>query len=130
MEKKKKGKMATYSLKKYRLRGREFKEVLKKGKRFRVNGLIVKLILKEKGKKFGFLISKKILKKAVQRNKVKRRLRETLRERVEDIKDGVRIVFIALKGLEEKEFLELKEIFEKILEKSKILKNESNPPIL
>jgi RNase P protein component len=42
----------------------------------------------------------------------------------------VRIVFVALKGLEEKEFLELKEIFEKILKKSKILKNESNPPIL
>jgi ribonuclease P protein component len=130
MEKKKKRKMATYSLKKYRLRGREFEEVLKKGKGFRVNGLVLKLILKEKGKKFGFLISKKILKKAVQRNKVKRRLREILRERVEDIKDGVRIVFVALKGLEEKEFLELKEIFEKILKKSKILKNESNPPIL
>jgi ribonuclease P protein component len=102
MEKKKKRKMATYSLKKYRLRGREFEEVLKKGKGFRVNGLVLKLILKEKGKKFGFLISKKILKKAVQRNKVKRRLREILRERVEDIKDGARIVFVVLKGIRRK----------------------------
>jgi ribonuclease P protein component len=130
MEKKKKRKMATYPLRKYRLGGKEFEEVLKKGRGFRVDGLVLKLILKEKGKKFGFLISKKVLKKAVQRNKLKRRLREILRERVEDIKEGVRIVFITLKGLEEKEFLELKEIFEKILKKSKILKNESNPPIL
>jgi ribonuclease P protein component len=130
MEKKKKRKMATYPLRKYRLRGKEFEEVLKKGKGFRVNGLVLKLILKERGKKFGFLISKKVLKKAVQRNKLKRRLREILRERVENIREGVRAVFIALGGIEEKEFFELKEIFEKILKKSKILKNESNPPIL
>jgi ribonuclease P protein component len=130
MEKKKKRKMATYPLRKYRLRGKEFEEVLKKGKGFRVNGLVLKLILKERGKKFGFLISKKVLKKAVQRNKLKRRLREILRERVENIREGVRAVVIALGGIEEKEFFELKEIFEKILKKSKILKNESNPPIL
>jgi ribonuclease P protein component len=130
MEKKKKRKMATYPLRKYRLRGKEFEEVLKKGKGFRVNGLVLKLILKERGKKFGFLISKKVLKKAVQRNKLKRRLREILRERVENIREGVRAVFIAFGGIEEKEFFELKEIFKKILKKSKILKNESNPPIL
>jgi ribonuclease P protein component len=130
MEKEKKRKMATYPLRKYRLRGKEFEEVLKKGKGFRVNGLVLKLILKEKEKKFGFLISKKVLKKAVQRNKLKRRLREILRERVENIREGVRAVFIALRRIEEKEFFELKEIFEKILKKSKILKNESNPPIL
>jgi ribonuclease P protein component len=51
-------------------------------------------------------------------------LREILREKVEKIKDGVRVVFITLSGLEKKDFKELKEIFEKLLRKSKLLKNE------
>jgi ribonuclease P protein component len=118
--------MATYPLKKYRLRGKEFEEVLKKGNGFRVGGLVLKKFLKKEGKKFGFLISKKVLKKAVQRNRLKRKLREILREKVEKIKEGVRIVFIALPGLEKKDFKELKEIVEKLLKKAKVLKNESN----
>jgi ribonuclease P protein component len=115
--------MATYPLKKYRLRGLEFKEVLKKGRSFRVEGLVLKILTKEEGKKFGFLISKKVVKKATQRNKLKRRLREILRERVEEIKEGVRVVFISTPGLEKKNFRELKEIFWKLLKKSKMLKN-------
>jgi ribonuclease P protein component len=118
--------MATYPLKKFRLKGEEFKEVLKKGKSFRVDGLVLKLMIKENGKRFGFLISKKLVKKAVQRNKLKRRLREILRERVENLKDGIRAIFIPLAGLEKKSFQELKKIFEIILNKSKIIKYEPN----
>jgi ribonuclease P protein component len=109
-------------MKKYRLSGKEFKEVLKKGKGFKVDSLVLKLLLEKKGKKFGFLISKKVLKKATQRNKLKRRLREILREKVEEIKEGVRIVFIALSNLEKKDFKELKGIFESLLKKSRVLK--------
>lgn len=126
LEKKEKRKMATYSLKKYRLKGNEFREVLKKGRGFRVESLVLKLLRKEKEKRFGFLISKKVLKKATQRNKLKRRLREILRERVEKIEDGIRAVFIALPGLEKKDFKGLEGIVEKILKKSKALKDESN----
>ena len=118
--------MATYPLKKYRLRGKEFEEVLKKGKGFKVGSLVLKKIEGGEGKKFGFLISKKVLKKATQRNKLKRRLREILREKVEKIKEGIRAIFITLPGLEKKDFRELKEIFEKLLKKSKLLKNESS----
>jgi ribonuclease P protein component len=119
--------MATYPLRKYRLKGKEFEKVLKRGKSFKFGGLVLKLLLERKGKKFGFLISKKVIKKATQRNRLKRRLREILREKVEEIKNGTRIVFIALPGLEKKNFKELEEIFEKLIKKSKILKNESNP---
>jgi ribonuclease P protein component len=79
-------------------------------------------LLEKEGKKFGFLISKKVLKKATQRNKLKRRLREILREKIEEIKEGVRIVFIALSNLEKKDFKELKGIFESLLKKSRVLK--------
>lgn len=116
--------MATYSLKRYRLKGKEFEEVLKKGKGFKSDNLILKILPKGKEKRFGFLISKKILKKAVERNKLKRRLREILRENVEKIKEGTRIVFITLPGLEKKNFWELKKIFEKLLRKSGVFKNE------
>jgi ribonuclease P protein component len=118
--------MAAYPLKKFRLKGKEFEEVLKKGRSFRCKSLVLKVLENKGGKKFGFLISKRILKKAVERNRLKRRLREILREKVEKIKDGVRVVFITLSGLEKKDFKELKEIFEKLLRKSKLLKNELN----
>jgi ribonuclease P protein component len=118
--------MATYPLKKFRLKGKEFEEVLKKGKSFRVDGLVLKILLKKEGKKIGFLISKKILKKATQRNRLKRRLREILRGKIEEIKEGIRIIFITLPGLEKKEFKELEEILGKLLKKSKTLKNEPN----
>jgi ribonuclease P protein component len=116
--------MATYPLKKYRLRGKEFEEVLKKGRGYRVENLVLKILFKEKEKKFGFLLSKKIFKKATQRNKIKRRLREVLRAKIEEIKDGVRGVFIPLPGIEKIEFKRLKMIFERLLLKSKLLKNE------
>jgi ribonuclease P protein component len=116
--------MGTYSLKKFRLKEKEFKEVLRNGRSYRVDNLVLKVLIKTEEKKFGFLISKKVLKKAVQRNKLKRRLREILREKVEKIKEGTRAVLIALPGVEKMNFKELKEIFEKVLKKSKIIKNE------
>jgi len=118
--------MATYPLKKYRLTGKEFNEVLKKGQSFRIDDLLLKLLQKEKNKKIGFLIRKKILKKAVQRNKLKRKLRELAREKIEHIKEGIRIIFIPLPGFEKKDQGEIKMIFNSLLKKAKILKNEPN----
>jgi ribonuclease P protein component len=118
--------MAPFSLKRIRLKRKEFKEVLKDGKVFKNDGLVMKVIFKEGEKKIGFLISKKISKKAVVRNKLKRRLRELLREKFGNLKEGLRIVFIPLPSLEKKNFKELKEVLEKVLIRSKVLKNEHN----
>ena len=118
--------MATYPLKKFRLKREEFREVLKKGKSFRVNGLVLKLMIKDKEKKIGFLISKKLVKKAVRRNKLKRIMREILRERVEILKEGIRAVFIPLESFEGKKPKELKKIFDIIFNKSRIIKHEPN----
>jgi ribonuclease P protein component len=118
--------MAPFSLKRIRLKRKEFKEVLKDGKVFKNDGLVMKVIFKGGEKKIGFLISKKISKKAVVRNKLKRRLRELLREKFGNLKEGLRIVFIPLPSLEKKNFKELKEVLEKVLIRSKVLKNEYN----
>jgi len=49
--------------------------------------------------KFGFVISKKISKKAVDRNKIKRRMCEVLVKNLDKFKAGTRIVFLAKKSL-------------------------------
>jgi ribonuclease P protein component len=95
---------------------------LKRGKSFRIESLVLKRLFEKESKKFGFLISKKFFKKAVERNKLKRRLREMLREKIEKIREGARIIFIALPGFEKKGLQELKEVLERLLKISKVLK--------
>ena len=49
--------------------------------------------------KFGFVISKKISKRAVDRNKIKRRMCEVLRKDLNKFKSGTKIIFLAKKSL-------------------------------
>ncbi len=68
---------------------------------------------KDKDLKFGTIISKKISKKAVERNKIKRRLMEVLGRNLEKFDEGKRILFLA-----KKEVLDIKpEGIEKELKK-------------
>ena len=115
--------MATFPLRFSRLKRKEFKKVLRKGKSFKENFLVAKILKdpKERKVKIGILISKKVLKKAVERNKLKRRLREIVRVETKKIKEGIKVVFIPLSGIDP-EFKNLKDKVEKILKKAKILK--------
>ena len=45
-----------------------------------------------------------------------------LREKIGKIREGARIIFIALPGFEKKGIQELKEVFERLLKISKVLK--------
>ncbi|MGA1846114.1 ribonuclease P protein component [Deferribacter abyssi] len=69
-------------------------------------------------RKVGFIVSKKISKKAVIRNKVKRRLREIFRLNKYILPNKVHLVVIAKQGVEKVNFSELeydvKQIFQKI----------------
>lgn len=114
-------------LKKYRLKKKEFERVLKKGKGFREDFLVLKVKENNLSKiRVGFLVSKEISKKAVQRNKIRRRLRELIRLRLGKIKESHDIVFIALPGLEKKNFQQMANTVDKIFLKAKIVKDESN----
>ena len=77
-------------------------------------GILV-LDKKDKEVKFGTIISKKISKKAVERNKIKRRLMEVLGRNLKKFDEGKRILFLAKKEVLEikpKEIeIELKKIF-------------------
>lgn len=52
-----------------------------------------------KAPKFGFIVSNKISKKAVDRNKVKRVLRQVVRELVGDVKNGLLFVLLVKKSI-------------------------------
>jgi ribonuclease P protein component len=50
-------------------------------------------------KKFGFVISKKISKKAVERNRIKRVLSEIVRKNLNNFKNGTRVVFLTKQAI-------------------------------
>lgn len=98
-----------------------FPEVLKNGKNFHSSYISVKtLSVPNIGKNlFYFVVSGKIIKKAVKRNLFKRRGRYIMRSI--NIKNGYIYVFFAKKGAEKLTFKELKNEIVNLLKKAKIV---------
>jgi len=97
--------------------------VFKKGKGFKEDFLFLKTLENNlKISRFGFIISQKISKKATTRNKIKRRLRQLIRSKLKEIKQGIDVLLIALSGLEKKDFQEMEETINKIFKKAKCFK--------
>ena len=67
------------------------------------------------------MVSKKISKKAVIRNKVKRRLREAVRIILPRIKPCYDIIFFTRPGIEQKDFSEIKEAVSNLLSKAGLI---------
>ena len=100
---------------------KDFEEVFRKGKSYKEQVVYIKVVSnKLRTSRFGFIVSKKISKKAVVRNKIKRRLRELVRINLKRIKSGIDGVLVALPGIEKKEFYELEEIIERLFKKAGI----------
>lgn len=109
---------------KNRLRGSlAFDEVKGKGKMYQSDnfGLLVRNREDKDPSRFGIVVSTKISKKAVDRNRVKRQVRKAIRNYLGKIKDGHDAIVLARKGLlsVEPEYLD-KEI-KKALEESKLI---------
>jgi len=84
--------------KKYRLTGNDnFQKVLSSGKMIQANsfGLAFVKLGSQDESKYGFIVSTKISKEAVQRNRIKRALSEAVRFLTTDIKTGHGVVFLA-----------------------------------
>lgn len=102
---------------------KDFQKVLKKGRGLKEDFLSLKMVKNNlTEKRFGFIVSGKISKRATLRNKIKRRLRELVRRRAEKIKEGVDVVLIALPGLEKKVFWQVEEILDNLLKKARVFK--------
>lgn len=89
---------------------KDFATVFGNSKTFRSALLVFKAAKNNLGvDRFGFIVSKKVSKRAVDRNKVKRRLTEAIRSEAEAMKAGTDLILVALPGIEKKEFFEIKE---------------------
>lgn len=101
----------------------DIERIFKKGKSFKEGFLLLKTLKNDlNASRFGFVVSKKISKKANVRNKIKRRLREIIRLEIKSLKPGTDNLFVALPGLEKKEkFDDFKETVGKLLKKADIL---------
>lgn len=96
---------------------KEFLEIKNKGK-MNYSPIFGWLSLKsDEGKKFGFVISKKISKKAVDRNKIKRRMAESIKKHLDDFEKGIRIVFLVKREILNKNIKEIEEEVKKCLKK-------------
>lgn len=74
--------------------------------------------------RFGFVVSKR-LGKAVQRNRIKRRLREVTRLRLAQIKPGFDLVFIARQPINQASYSQIEQGMEQLVKASGLLNSGS-----
>ena len=100
---------------------RDFEIVFEKGKSSRDNFLALRAAPNNSEiSRFGFIVSKKISKKAVVRNKIRRRLSFAIEQEIKNIKKGVDVILVALPGIEKKEFSEIQEAVKGALNRVKL----------
>lgn len=101
---------------------KDFERVYKQGRGFKQDFLFLKITANDlEITRFGLVVSRKISKKAVIRNRLKRRLREIIRLRLEKIKKGKDVVLITLSGVEKKEYAEIEQVVEKLFKKAGLI---------
>lgn len=108
--------------KRYRLRNRrDFDKTYKRGKSL-VNSCLVLVYSKNRlpVTRVGFSASKKF-GNAVHRNKVKRRLKEIYRQKINEIKPGYDLIFVVRKGARDADFKKLEGQMYGLLNKARLL---------
>jgi ribonuclease P protein component len=95
---------------------KEFFEIKNKG-RVLYSPFFGWLIYKENDdlKKFGFIVSKKISKKAVDRNRIRRILSEIVRKNLDKFENGTRLVFLTKQEILGKKMTEVEKEINKFL---------------
>ncbi len=109
--------------KEFRLRKqKDFENVFNRGVYFSEKFLILKAVENNLPfSRFGFVVSKKISKKAVERNRVKRLMSESIRLFQKKIKPGFDVVFVSRAGIVGKSLEEVKEPMGNLLKKLGLL---------
>lgn len=101
---------------------KDFDKIFSEGAYFSEKFLALKVVESDsKISRFGFIVSNKVSKKAVERNRIKRLLREAVRLKQNKIKSGFDAVFI-FRGKEvKKKFDEVDLVVENLLKRSGLL---------
>ena len=94
---------------------KEFLEIKNKGKLIGSPAFGILILEKDdEEKKIGFIISKKVSKRAVDRNKIKRRIAEVVKKNLEKFEPGTRIIFLAKKETLNKKVEEIENEIKKL----------------
>ncbi len=100
---------------------KDFERVFKQGKGLKQGFLYLKIKKNSLDtSRFAFVISKKFSKKAVIRNKTKRRLSEIIKTKLLEIKKGMDVIIVVMPGAEN-DFQKLEQTIDKLFKKAKIL---------
>ncbi len=102
---------------------KDFERVFKNGKGFREGFLFLKIIPNNLGiNRFGFMVGKRLSKRATVRNRVRRKISEIVRLKLKDIKHGIDAVFVVFPGMGKNDLWEIEKIIDKLFERAKVLK--------
>jgi ribonuclease P protein component len=102
---------------------KEFEAVFKGGRTLKGKNVFLRYLINGTDKtKVGFVVSKKISKLAVERNKIKRRMREVVRLKKKDMKEGLSIIIVSLPQIKGKDYREIREDLESLLSKEELIK--------
>lgn len=100
---------------------KDFEKIFRQGKEYRVDGLTIKSLARQQSfSRFGLVISTKVAKKAVARNRLRRQIRAILRAHLTDIKPGFDVVLIAKPSLLDLSYQELEETIVDLFKKAKL----------
>ena len=103
------------------LKKKDFDSVFKQGQGFKQGFLYLKIKKNNlDSSRFGFIVSKKFSKKAVARNKIKRRLGEIIKKELEKIKKPVDAIIIVNPGTEN-DFQKLEQAVIKLFKEAELL---------
>jgi len=107
------------SIKKNRInKKKDFEKIFKNGKSAKGSFLVLKFLPnKIDVNRFAFIVSKKVSTKSVVRNKIRRRLSESVKDFVDEKNNTMDFIFIALPKIKAKNFWEIKEEVKSLLKK-------------
>jgi len=96
-----------------------FKDVLDKGKTYHFTFFSIKVLKLSTNNKsrFTIIVPKKVVKKAISRNLIRRRFFNIIKEVYKDFPTSLAIIFFFKKGSEELKFEEIKKEIIKVLNK-------------
>lgn len=104
-------------------KARDFKEIFGKGKGVRDGRLFLKAAAgKNEGVRFGIVVSKQVAAKAVERNRIKRLLREAVKSCMPEVRQGYDIVLVTLPGFSVASLQDAKTKVAGIITKSSLFK--------
>ncbi|MBZ1356643.1 MAG: ribonuclease P protein component [Candidatus Nealsonbacteria bacterium] len=102
---------------------KDFDRVFKEGKGVVSDEVVIKFIKNDlNNNRFGFIVSKKVSKKAVRRNRIKRVLREQVRSIIQDMSVGWDVIIIARPKISENKSSDVNQILGGVFKRIGILK--------